>query len=165
MSTSTVANPYARFLGSDDPVEVIAATPERLADLARSIGAGRISTAPAPGKWSAREILCHLADGEIAFGFRLRQTLAEDHHTVQPWDQEKWAASYDTYTAEQALGTFRALRTWNLALIRSALPAAGDRPVTHPERGTMTFLTLVETMAGHDRNHILQLERLAAATA
>lgn len=165
MSTNSIANPYAKFLGTDDPVEVIAATPERLAELARSIGAGRISTAPAPGKWSAREIFCHLADCEIAFGFRLRQTLAEDHHIVQPWDQEKWAATYDTYTAEQALATFRALRAWNLALIRSALPAAASKPVTHPERGAMIFLTLVETMAGHDRNHIILLERLAETTA
>lgn len=165
MCASSIANPYARFLGTDDPVAVIAATPEHLEEFARNIGAGRISARTAPGKWSAREIFCHLADCEIAFAFRLRQTLAEEHHVVQPWDQEKWAAPYDTYTVEQALATFRALRGWNLALIRSALPAAADRPVTHPERGAMTFLTLVETMAGHDRNHILQLERLADAGA
>jgi hypothetical protein len=164
MTASSTANPYARFLGADDPVAVIAATPQRLDDLARSIGAAQISARPAPGKWSAREIFCHLADCEIAFAFRLRQTLAEDHHIIQPWNQDKWAAPYATYTAEQALDTFGALRAWNLALIRSSLPAAGDKPVTHPERGPMTFLTLVETMAGHDRNHVAQLERLAAAT-
>jgi hypothetical protein len=162
MTSDTTLNPYARFLGSDDPLMVLAGTPEQLANLAQSISAGRISAAPAPGKWSAREIFCHLADCEVAFGFRLRQTLAEDNHTVQPFDQEKWAAPYGTFSAEQALTAFRALRDWNLVLIRSALPAAAQKPVTHPERGAMTFLTIVETMAGHDRNHLAQLERIAA---
>jgi hypothetical protein len=52
-----------------------------------------------------------------------------------------------------------------LTLIGKAMPAAADRVVTHPERGTMTFLTLVETMAGHDLNHLGQLERLAPEAA
>lgn len=163
MSAGESLNPYARFLGSDDPVDVMIATPERLERLASAIGAGRISIAPAPGKWSAREILCHLADCEIAFGFRLRQTLAEDHHAIQPFDQEKWAAPYSAFNAERALAAFRAVRDWNIALIRSALPHAAGKPVTHPERGAMTFRTIVETMAGHDRNHLAQLERIAAA--
>ncbi len=162
MSTGTKLNPYAQFLGTDDPAEVIAATAGRLDELASAIGRERISKAPRPGKWSAREIFCHLADAEIAFGFRLRQTLAEDHHTIQPWDQEKWAVPYDSYTAEQALATFRALREWNVALIRAALPASGGKPVTHPERGAMTFRTIVETMAGHDRNHLEQLQQIIA---
>lgn len=162
MSTSTVLNPYARFLGHDDPSAVIACTNERLEELARVIGTERIGAAPAPGKWSAREILCHLADCEIAFGFRLRQTLAEENHTIQPFDQEKWAAHYGAYSAGQALAAFRALREWNLALIQRALPAAAGKAVVHPERGAMTFRTIVETMAGHDRNHLAQLERIAA---
>lgn len=162
MTTGPAANPYARFLGTDDPLVVIAATGERLEVLARAIGPERITAAPAPGKWSAREVLCHLADCEIAFGFRLRQTLAEDQHIVQPFDQEKWAATYSAFTAEEALAAFRSLRVWNLALIRASLPKAADKLVTHPERGDMTFLTIVETMAGHDRNHLGQLEILAA---
>lgn len=162
MSARETLNPYARFLGSDDPVDVMMATPEHLERLAHVIGPGRISIAPASGKWSAREILCHLADCEIAFGFRLHQTLAEDHHTIQPFDQARWAAPYSALAAEQALSAFRAVRDWNLALIRSALPQAADKPVTHPERGVMTFRTIVETMAGHDRNHLGQLERMAS---
>lgn len=161
MASGTAANPYAAFLGADDPVEVIAATAERLEELGRRIGARSISSAPAPGKWSAREIFCHLADAEIAFGFRLRQTLAEENHTIQPWDQEKWAGPYKAFGAEQALATFRTLREWNVALIRAALPGSADKPAYHPERGAMTLRTIVETMAGHDRNHLRQVERIA----
>jgi hypothetical protein len=96
-----------------------------------------------------------------AFGFRLRQTLAEDHHVLQPFDQEKWAATYPSVTAQQALAAFAAMREWNLILIRNAPQGAAKKPVTHPERGTMTFATITETMAGHDLNHIAQLEKLA----
>src|SRR5208337_3366014 len=119
-----------------------------------------LNTPPAPGKWSAAEIACHLADCEIAFGFRLRQTLAEDNHVIQPFDQEKWAASYDGVAAGQALATFAALRNWNLQLINSALPTSANRSVSHPERGEMTFKSIVETMAGHDLNHLTQLRKL-----
>jgi len=155
-------NPYAGFLGDREPLPVLRATSDRLQSLAKAIGDAKITAAPAPGKWSPREILCHLADCEVAFGFRLRQTLAEDNHTVQPFDQEKWSAPYQTFSAADALATFSALRRWNLLLIEGALTDFAEKPVTHPERGTMTFATIVETMAGHDLNHLGQLERIAA---
>ncbi len=154
-------NPYDRFLDGR-PLEVIlGAAAAEIALLLEAIGSEKAGVSPAPGKWSPAEIVCHMADCEIVFGFRLRQTLAEDSPTIQPFDQEKWAATYPGIAAENALATFSALRTWNLRLIAAALPAAAGRPVTHPERGTMTFLTLVETMAGHDLNHLGQLRRMA----
>ena len=153
-------NPYASFLGDRDPFEVTAATAARLASLFEELGAQRVEEAPAPGKWSAREIVCHLADCELVFAFRLRQTLAEDNHVLQPFDQEKWAVNYAAYEADAALSAFAALREWNLALIKSIAPEEQTKSVTHPERGTMTFLTIVETMAGHDLNHLQQLEKL-----
>ncbi len=164
-ATAPTANPYARFLGSQDPRAVLPATPARLKNLAQMIGSGRINQPPAPGKWSPREILCHLADCEIAFAFRLRQTLAEDHHVIQPFDQEKWAAGYAGIDANEALATFSLLRRWNLLLIESALPSQAKKPVSHPERGAMTFSTIVETMAGHDLNHLGQLENIAASAS
>ena len=80
---------------------------------------------------------------------------------MQPFDQAKWAATYGGVSASQALEAFSALRGWNLRLIVAALPAAAGRTTTHPERGAMTFQTIVETMAGHDLNHLGQLRRLA----
>jgi uncharacterized damage-inducible protein DinB len=163
MSTATpTLNPYAKYLGDQEPLEVLAATAEKLTALAGKIGPQKIETSPEPGKWSAREILCHLADCEIAFGFRLRQTLAEDNHTIQPFDQEKWAEPYASLSADEALAAFAAVRRWNRLLIEGALTEFATKPVTHPERGTMTFATVVETMAGHDLNHMAQLERIAA---
>lgn len=156
-------NPYAKNLQGQDPLALLANTSGRLKALSQKIGPSRITTPPAPGKWSPRDVFCHLADCEIVFAFRLRQTLAEDHHIIQPFDQDKWAAPYSTIDANEALGTFSILRRWNLALIESALPKYAHKSVTHPERGAMTFFTIVETMAGHDLNHITQLERIAGS--
>jgi hypothetical protein len=157
-----MANPYATHLGSRNPQEVISASPARLEQLLRSLGPQRANQPLAPGKWSAREIACHLADCEIAFGFRLRQALAEDDHVIQPFDQEKWARQYAGYDAASALAAFSTLRRWNLALLAGLPEDAFLRRVTHPERGEMTFATVVETMAGHDLNHLKQIEAIAA---
>jgi len=158
-------NPYAAHIGERTPLDVISDTPRRLAELVETIGPARLETPPAPGKWSARDILSHLADGELVFAFRLRQTLAEDHHVIQPFDQDLWAKAYPAYDAKSALAVLSVVRAWNLTLIRSVKPADLAKPVTHPERGTMTFQTIVETMAGHDRNHIKQVEAIASQSA
>jgi hypothetical protein len=157
----TELNPYARFLDGRPLQTILASTAPEIATHLKAIGASKAVIPPAPGKWSAAEIVCHLADCELEFAGRLRQTLAEDAPTIQPFDQEKWAAMYPSITAEQAFAAFSAFRAWNLLLIGAALPAAATRPVIHPERGTMTFLTLVETLAGHDMNHLVQLQKLA----
>ena len=158
-------NPYEKFLGGRPVAEILAATPATLVGLIEAIGPKKSTTSPAPGKWSPAEIIAHLADCELVFAFRLRQTLAEDNHSIQPFDQDKWAAQYGGVSADQALEVFKAMRGWNLRLLRSALPTAAQRKVTHPERGAMTFQTIVETMAGHDLNHIGQLQRIAAQNA
>jgi hypothetical protein len=141
--------------------EILGSTSSEIARLIELFGPEKSMAVPAPGKWSPAEIVCHLADCELVFAFRLRQTVAEDAPVLQPFDQDKWGATYPGIAAEDALTVFAALRKWNLRLIGASLPDASGRSVTHPERGTMTFLTLVETMAGHDLNHLAQLKRSA----
>src|SRR4051812_38043955 len=91
MASNTTANPYAGYLGVQNPVQVLSRTPAALDGLASRLGPDGLERSLAPGKWVAREIVAHLADCEIAFGFRLRQALAEPHPTVQPFDQDAWA--------------------------------------------------------------------------
>ena len=154
-------NPYATQLGSRDPIATVAETPARLSSLMGRIGAERMNQPAAPGKWSPRQIACHLADCELAFSFRLRQTLSQDAHVMQPFDQDRWADNYAAYEAPAALAVFSVVREWNLALLRSLPAEAFARKVSHPERGEMTFRTIVETMGGHDLNHLKQLEQMA----
>lgn len=156
-------NPYGKFLGGQDPLQVMAETPERLRELFKNIGTSGQEKTYAPGKWSAREILCHLADCEIAFGFRLRQTLAEPDHVIQPFDQERWAKRYAHLDGTAALSTFVALRNWNLAMLKALSPDDFNIPARHPERGRMTFRTIVDIIGGHDLNHLGQLETIASS--
>jgi len=164
------ANPYASFVGDRSAVDVIEETSRRLSEIVSRLSStstapnssSNLEWRPAPGKWNAREILCHLADCEIAFAFRLRQTLAETNHVMQPFDQEKWAGMYGGLSARAALSAFSSLREWDLALIQNTPADAMSKKVTHPERGDMTFRTIVETMAGHDLNHLKQLDAIVA---
>lgn len=153
-------NPYARYLQQEDPLAVIAATPQRLEQLINSKSDEKLQANPSPTKWSVRDILCHLADTEVAFAYRLRQTVAEPHHIIQPYDQDAFAAAYTHRSSREALDAFSAIRRWNVLFIRSVVPVALTKPVTHPERGTMTFQTIFETMAGHDLNHLTQITAL-----
>lgn len=154
-------NPYASFVGTRDPRAVVSETASKLAAHAERLGADGLRRSPAPGKWSPGEILCHLADCELAFGWRLRQTLAVDNHVTQPFDQDAWAKPYGRFDPCLALEMFTVSRRWNLVLLESLAPEDFERRMTHPERGEMTLQTIVETMAGHDLNHLAQLERLS----
>jgi hypothetical protein len=151
------------LVGRRDPVEVMAATPARLEDLYWELKDKKLGASFAEGKWTARQILAHLVDAEYATGFRIRLALAVDHPTLQPWDQDAWIALYGGIDASLAVETFRSLRSWNLELIRSLTPEQGDRGAFHPERGEEPVKTMITLLAGHDLNHLAQLERIAAA--
>lgn len=158
-------NPYAKYLAdadgtTQDPIPVLFSTPPAVAKLTATLTPEQIEHTPAPGKWCIREIIAHLADCELVFAFRLRQTLAEEHPMIQPFEQGLWGQRYSAYDLVSALAVFTNLRNWNMHLIGATTEADRARPTTHPERGTMTFWTIVETMAGHDINHLQQLERL-----
>jgi hypothetical protein len=158
-------NPYASYLGEQDPIAVISATPGRLSALLDTLGEKGKERSLAPGKWSARKILCHLADCEVVFAFRLRQALSESYHVIQPFDQDKWADMYGAFEARAAVEVFTAVRKWNITLIESLPAEAFAKLLTHPERGEMTIRVVVETMGGHDLNHLGQLEGIASQSA
>lgn len=153
-------NPYASFLAGGDALTTIRGTAARLETAVQSRDTETLNRAPAPGKWSVRDILAHLADCEVVFAFRLRQALAEDYHVIQPFDQDRWAATYAHYDADTALTVFTAVRQWNLALIAGLRADALTKLLAHPERGEMTFQVVVETMAGHDLNHLGQIDAI-----
>jgi len=156
-------NPYAKFLAGRDPTEVIGSTSAELDKLVRRLPPSQTELRQPAGKWSGREIIAHLADCELVFAFRLRQTLAEEHPTLQPFDQDRWATRYANCDINSALRLFTATRDWNLLLLAGVDVTERARPVSHPERGTMTLWTIVETMAGHDLNHLPQIERLTGS--
>lgn len=161
-------NPYAGYLGDRDPLATAAATPGKLYSLLAPLLAEndeRLNQRPMPGKWCLREIVAHLADCEIAFGFRLRQGMAAPEVAMQPFDQEVWAERYATYDTASALSTFIALRNWNMLFLKTIEPSEWEVTVNHPERGAGVYRVLAEIMAGHDLNHLEQIERLLPPAA
>ena len=160
MPESMNANPYAEDLGSRDPIEVMSKSPARFAELLNQFPAEQIEAKPAPDKWSIREVMCHMADCEVAWSWRLRLILEQYHPQLQPFDQDAWAKVYSKYKLQQARMTFDALRVWNLQFLSALTEDDRKRPARHPERGELTLWNIVETIAGHDLHHINTLEKL-----
>ena len=162
---SALAQPYFHMLEGRDPVEVMRSTPLRLAGLLDPLSAEAIERKPQPHKWSVREILCHLADCEIAWAWRLRIIYGADNPTLQPFDQDPWARAYDGagYTTDAARATWVTTRRWNLALIEGLSEDDKRRPAVHAELGPVTLWTIVEIVAGHDLHHLASLAKLTGA--
>lgn len=151
--------PYAEMLDGRDAAKVIAETPVRLGLILDGLSTAEIETRPAPGKWSVREIIAHLADCEIVWAWRLRQALGEEHAVIQPFEQDVWAKMYDAYSLDVAWATFKALRAWNVAFVGALSESDRKKGYTHPERGEEMVGTIVEIMAGHDLHHLAGLKR------
>jgi len=149
--------------GGDDPLVILRRTPSALRRLAGGAPRRRLSARPAPGKWSAIEILAHFADIELVWGYRIRKILEEPGARIRPMEQDRWVAKcrYAGARADEALEAFAALRRWNLALLSRVGPAAFRRAGQHGHFGRLTIGKIVRMLAGHDRNHLGQLrERL-----
>ena len=151
--------PYAGMLEGRDAARVIAETPMRLKMILDGLSTAEIETRPAEGKWSVREIVAHLADCEIVWGWRLRQVLGEEHAVIQPFEQDAWAKVYQAYSLEAAWECFKALRAWNVAFVGALTKEDREKRYTHPERGEERLGTIVEIMAGHDLHHLAGLEK------
>jgi DinB superfamily len=147
-----------------DPMKVQAGTAAKLKRLIQRAPAAKLRKRPAPGKWSAGEIIAHLADGEIVTGWRIRQILGAPGTPLQAYDQDAWAAAgfYEKRDARKSLEQFRVLREGNLALLKSLTPEQRKQHGMHAERGVETIEHIVRMIAGHDLNHLGQVERLLA---
>jgi hypothetical protein len=152
-------------LGGETPLKVQASTPKKLVRLIARASPAKLRKRPAPGKWSVAEILAHLADAEIVTGWRMRQILGAPGTPIQAFDQDAWAAAghYDQRDAKKSLEQFRAVREANLALLKSLRPEQWKQHGMHAERGVETIEHITCMMAGHDLNHLSQVERIVAA--
>jgi hypothetical protein len=150
-----------------DPLKVLAATPAKLRRLVEQTPRRVLSRRPAPGRWSVAQLLAHLADTEIVLAYRLRMILGRDGTEIQAFDQEKWAdvARYDRVDTADALAAFAAVRRVNLALVKRITPRQRKQFGIHQERGKETIDHICRMNAGHDLNHVAQIERIVQAAA
>ena len=149
-------------VGGRDPWEVLRTTAARLRRLTDGRSAADLGRTGEPGRWSVTQILAHLADAEVVAGWRMRSILAADGVPIQPFDQDTWADVFKYADADpfESLDLFETSRRANLSLLRRVDPSLHANHGLHAERGRETITHLVSLYAGHDLNHLAQVERL-----
>jgi hypothetical protein len=153
-------NPYAADLGNNDPLTALAETPERICTLVQGWPAKRWEQSYAPGKWTARQVLAHLAQTELALTTRVRFAASQEGYVAQAFSQDDWIPLDANADATTALDAYTALRRLNLAMFRHLTPAQWDRAFRHPEYGDLTPRWVAAQLAGHDIHHLKQLEKV-----
>ena len=163
---AAAAGPYVRalleVLGERDPLEVMAELDAWLDRRFSGVPDGARRRPEAPGKWSAADVVQHLADSELVLGFRMRMILTEDRPAIQGYDQDRWAGTlrYPEVPLDEARAQLRALRTANLRVLRPLGPAEMERVGMHSERGPESLGHLIKLMGAHDLVHRRQIDRI-----
>ena len=163
------AQQYTRRILSNalgqDPIKIQSKTNRKLGRLIKGVPTAKLRKRPAPEKWSVAEILAHLADVEIVIGWRMRSILGDPGTHVQAYDQNAWvtAGHYEKRDPHKSIELHRVVREANLALGTSISPAQWTHFGQHAERGQESIEHIVRMVAGHDINHVLQIERILEA--
>jgi hypothetical protein len=150
-------------LDGKDPLKVQKTTAKKLQKIIKPLGKKELKRKPAPDKWSIAEILAHLADAELVVGWRLRLILSSDGAPIQAFDQDSWAKAFAYGDREpyESLRAFKFQRELNLALLKSVPRKLWENHGLHSERGKETVTQLLGLYAGHDVNHLRQIELIA----
>ena len=149
--------PYAADLGNREPIETIRDTVARIEALTAPWSVDRFERSYAADKWSARLILMHLAQSELALGTRARMALTTPNYVSQNFDQDQWMLRETRTPGREAAQAFAAAARMNATLFEGL--SAHDRatPFAHPEYGMLTVDWLIHQIAGHQIHHLKQL--------
>jgi hypothetical protein len=151
------------YVEGQDAIKVQRSTAAKLKKAIGGLTPAQLKWRPEPAKWSIAEIIAHLADAEIVASWRMRSVIGENGITIQPFDQDSWASvfKYQSRDAKRSLEVFRILRENNLAMLKEIPKAIWDNYGMHLERGKESVAHLARMFAGHDTNHVLQVEGIA----
>jgi uncharacterized damage-inducible protein DinB len=158
--TTMTRNPYADDLGRRDPLIALRETPDAIRAQVERAELSAAERTYAPGKWTLRQILIHLAQVELVFQNRLRMALTKDDYVVQPFEQDDFMTIDPAATASQALGVYHGLRQFSLPAIDRAAAEHSDRRFRHPDFGELSIRWLLEWAAGHELRHWAQIVRI-----
>ncbi len=150
------------YVEGQDAIKVQRATAGKLQKAISGLTPAQLKWRPEPTKWSIAEIIAHLADAEIVASWRMRSVIGENGITIQPFDQDAWASAfqYRNRDASRSLEVFRVLRENNLRMLKEIAPETWDNYGMHLERGKESVAHLARMFAGHDTNHVLQIDRI-----
>jgi len=154
------------YQAGKDPVTIQASTVRKIERLLEGVPRNKLMRRPAPAKWSVAEIVAHLAEDELVAGYRMRKILASPGTRIDGFDQGKWAITgkYAKRGPKASLEFFRALRRANLSLLKSLDPPQWRLSGIHSERGVETIRRIAEMYAGHDINHLKQIQDILRKT-
>jgi hypothetical protein len=168
-SVDDITNAYIKRILTNiigkDPMKVLTQTPKRLRKLVKGLKKKQLRYTPAPEKWSIAQIVNHMADTELVLAFRLRMALAQSGSPLQAMDQDKWAAGlqYENADVNDQLELFTAVRKRHLAIWASLSDEDWQKFGMHEERGKETVERIAQHFAGHDINHINQIEAIRSS--
>ncbi len=148
-----------------DPMKLLAVSPRKIGRLLKGVTRKALSKRPQADKWSVAELLGHLADAELVYGFRMRLILGANGTPVQAFDQDKWLgfSQYGKQDPWLSFEAYRVQRERNLRLLRLLPPEMLEYFGMHEERGKESVARLTEMIAGHDINHMRQIEQILGA--
>src|SRR5437870_12232792 len=130
-------NPYAADLAGREPIAAICESADRYRRLLSSWTPSQFERTYAPGKWTARQILIHLAQTELALGNRARMALSTPGYVAQAFDQDRWIARDASLGGREALEAFHAMSTMNRTMFASLGEADRGTTLSHPEYGAL----------------------------
>ena len=154
---------YSQYLGDLEPLAAMRKNVERIRSVTGGWTKDRFDRAYAPGKWTARQILLHLAQTEMALGTRARMALATPNYAAQRFDQDAWVNRESRLTGAEALEAFAAISRMNGALFEGLSQPDREIAMSHPEYGSITVDWIIHLLPGHQIHHFAQLQTIAEA--
>ena len=153
---------YSHYLGDLEPLATMRRNADRLRALVGNWTPEQFERRYAAGKWTARQIVTHLAHTEMALGTRARMALSTPNYAAQPFDQDPWVARESRVSGQEAVDVLVALVRFNAALFEALSTADRETGMSHPEYGTITVDWIIHLLPGHQLHHLAQLEQIGA---
>lgn len=151
------------LLGEADPLDVLSATPVRASALVLEATPELLTRSPAPGEWAVKDVLQHLVDTDLVYGYRIRMIVTSNRPLLAGYDQDVWVARFGRESEPvRLLNQWRALREANLSIYRGLSVEEMGRVGLHAERGEESVELILRLLAGHDLLHLGQMEALLA---
>ena len=152
---------YSKYLGDLEPLGTIRQNVDRMRALTNLWTPQQFERTYAPGKWTARQIVTHLAQTELALGNRARMALSTPNYTAQKFDQDSWVSRETRMSGREAVETFAAIARFNLALFEGLASADRQIAMSHPEYGSISVDWIIHLLPGHQMHHLGQLEQIS----
>ena len=149
-------------LEGKDSLAVLKSTPKRIKKLITSATKKSLHKRPEPNKWSVAEIVAHLAETELVLGWRYRSIVEKNGVVLQPFEQDDWAKNsrYEKSDIKEMLEMYAVVRKANLNFLNGLSKEQWENFGMHQERGKETIRHIVNLEAGHDINHLKQIEKI-----